>query len=144
MQRAICVICVSAAIFLAAIGPSFGEEDAWLKFTTEGNHSRNQGQYSEAERKYLDAYRLIADDQKSERLAKSLSNLAAISGDLGRYREAENFALRALEVRRQISDPTSSELAVALNNLAEIYRIQEKDTVAEPLYLQLDFIHHAA
>src|SRR5262245_8961512 len=99
-------ICAAAALFLVRTGPGFGEVDVWLNYTSEGTRLREQGRYSDAERRYLDAYRLVADSgEKSDRLVASLSHLAAIYKDEGRYGDAETFGRRALEVRRQVSNP---------------------------------------
>jgi len=130
-------ICVSAALFLVSAGRGFGEVDRWLNYTSEGTHFREQGRYSDAERRYLDAYRLAADSgERSDRLVVSLSHLAVVYRDEGRYGDAEIFARRALEVRRQVSNLKSPAMAVTLNNLAEIYRLQSRHTEAEPLFLE--------
>lgn len=138
MQHTACLLtCASAALFLVSTSRGFGQVDPWLKYTAEGTHLREQGRYSEAESRYLDAYRLIVGaGEKGERLAASLNTLASVYAEEGRYVDAETFARRALDVYQQISAPKSAKVAMALNNLAEIYRVQAKSAAAEPLYLQ--------
>jgi CHAT domain-containing protein/tetratricopeptide (TPR) repeat protein len=52
----------------------------------------------------------------------------------GRYADAIPIAERALEVAAKTIGPNDPRVATALNNLAELYRVQGKYSDAEPLY----------
>ena len=117
------VSCSSAfLLLLSSVG--WSAEDPWLKYTTEAAQLRRDGLNSEAEARYVSAYRAVADTAESGRLGSSLIDLANLYTDMGRYADAEIAAQRALKVYRKISDPKSTAVATAQNSLAEIYRIQ--------------------
>ena len=52
----------------------------------------------------------------------------------GRYSEAIPLAQRTLTIREKALGPDHPDVAVALNNLAELYRVQGRYADAEPLY----------
>ncbi len=66
--------------------------------------------------------------------AASLSNLAGLYHDQGRYAEAEPLYKRALAIVEKALGPDHPQVATSLNNLAELYRAQGKYGEAEPLY----------
>ena len=146
MQRtAPALACASSALFLLAAGSSSAGEDLWVTDTREGTLLREQGRYLDAETKYLNAYRVVADTPGgSQRLIRSLNNLTEIYRDQSRYADAESCARRALAACRQLAGPKSSDTGIAMNNLAEIYSVQAKFAAAEPLYLQAIAINEGA
>lgn len=70
------------------------------------------------------------------RLATDLNNLAEAYRLLGRFAEAEQLYLEALELDRRRAVANPSETATTLNNLALLYRAQHRFDEAEALYRQ--------
>jgi tetratricopeptide (TPR) repeat protein len=66
--------------------------------------------------------------------ALRLKHLAVELFDQGKYDEALAPAQRALEIEQRLLGPTHPRVAVALNNLAEIYLGKKKDNEAEKLF----------
>ena len=124
---------------------------------------RNQGRYSEAEacfKQVLEMWqRLSNGDHRG--VALGLSNLAALYKDQGRYTEAEPLCIQALEMRKRLLDLSNNSggvagvlppfdwlllrgliqgdhhnVAMSLNNLAELYRQQGRYEKAELLSLE--------
>src|SRR5690349_18622616 len=54
--------------------------------------------------------------------------------DEGKYADAVPLAQRALAVRENELGPDHPDVAISLNNLAELYRAQGRYVDAEPLY----------
>lgn len=59
----------------------------------------------------------------------------------GRYEEAESFYQQALRIRERWHDTNHPEVANSLNNLAELYKAQQKYEQARPLLLRAYQIH---
>ena len=97
----------SSALLLLLSSVGFSGQDPWLKYTTEAAQLRRDGLNSEAEARYVSAYRAVADTAESGRLGRSLIDLANLYTDMGRYADAEIAAQRALKVYQKISDPKS-------------------------------------
>ena len=51
----------------------------------------------------------------------SLNNLAALYNDQGRYADAEPLFKRALAIQEKVLGPDHPDVAVSLNNLANLY-----------------------
>lgn len=137
--------CVSTilALFLSSVG--FSGEDLWLKNTAEATQLRKDGRYSEAEAKYLTAYRTVMDTaEEPVRRGISLVSLANLYSEMGRFVDAEAAAQGALAIYQKISEPKSTGLALAQVSLAEIYRIQGKYVPAEQLCIQALAAYEAA
>ena len=66
--------------------------------------------------------------------ASSLSNLAVLYYEQGKYTEAEPLCKRALAMREKALGPDHPDTATSLSNLGLIYRAQGKYVEAEPLY----------
>jgi hypothetical protein len=82
----------SWALLLLLNSVGLSGEDPWLKYTAEAAQHRRDGLYSEAEAKYVSAYRLVVDTAESGRLGTSLIDLANLYADMGRYADAETAA----------------------------------------------------
>ena len=54
----------------------------------------------------------------------------------GQYAEAIPLAEKALGIRKKVLGDNHPDVAISLNNLAELYRLQGRYTEAEPLYQQ--------
>eukprot|EP00854_Cymbomonas_tetramitiformis_P014892 gene14892-17605_t len=54
----------------------------------------------------------------------------------GKHEEAERYLQRALQEARIGFGEREAHVAAALNNLAELYRVQRNFSKAEPLYLE--------
>ena len=92
-------------------------------------HLNNEGarfyaahHFAEAEQSYRAALALNGSDEL--RGAVVQGNLGTLYKHLDRYEEAELAYSRALELRKKVLAPNRPEIAYALNNLADIYRIQ--------------------
>ncbi len=62
--------------------------------------------------------------------------MAKISYFLGKYDEAERFAIRFLELYKANFPQTHPDVACALQNVATLYHMQEKFHLAEPYYTE--------
>jgi Tfp pilus assembly protein PilF len=67
-------------------------------------------------------------------LATSLSGLALLYVNQGRYADAEPLLQRSLAIREKALGRDHPDVATSLNNLAELYRKQGRYADAEPLY----------
>ena len=67
-------------------------------------------------------------------VAQSMSNLALVYSDQGKYDQAEPLYQQALAICENSLGPEHPDVARNLNNLAELYREQGKYDQAEPLY----------
>ncbi|MBE9098235.1 tetratricopeptide repeat protein [filamentous cyanobacterium LEGE 07170] len=66
--------------------------------------------------------------------AEQLDQQAVQLYQQGRYNEAIPLAQQALELRETVLGETHPDVAISLNNLAELYRLQGNYAAAEPLY----------
>ncbi|MCX7096359.1 MAG: tetratricopeptide repeat protein [Methylococcales bacterium] len=73
---------------------------------------------------------------KTEIAALLLHKTAYYLNKISDYKEAEDLYKRSLTILEKIFDKDNVRIARSLNNLAELYRNQEKYTEAEPLYLR--------
>jgi tetratricopeptide (TPR) repeat protein len=69
-------------------------------------------------------------------VATSLSRLAGLYDDQGRYSDAEPLYIRALSIREEQLGANHPETATSLNNLAGLYREIGRYSDAEPLYVR--------
>ena len=72
----------------------------------------------------------------SPNVAISLSNLASLYENQGRYDEAEPLYLDALEMQKQLLGEAHPAFAKSLNGLALLYTFQGRYAEAESLYQQ--------
>jgi predicted ATPase len=68
--------------------------------------------------------------------ANSLSNLAMLYEDQGKYEQVESLLLRALEIREKVFGEDHYETANSLYDLAGLYHIQGKFELSESLHLR--------
>ena len=71
-----------------------------------------------------------SESAEAERLQAQVNQLY----EQGQYAEAIPIAQRVLALRQQFSGADTLEVAVALNNLAELYRVQGRYDEAEPYF----------
>jgi tetratricopeptide (TPR) repeat protein len=72
---------------------------------------------------------LSGDEQTS--LAISLSSLAEVYSNQGRFEEAEPLYKRALDIHEKLLDPDDLRLAKTRNNLAKLYTDMHRFNEAE-------------
>ena len=99
-------------------------------YTGQGTYARAQ-QWTE---KILQTCYARLGEEHSD-VATGINNLAYLYRLQGKYSEAENFYLKALNIRKR-SRYENPDVAQSLNNLAALYQLQGKYSEAEPLLLQ--------
>lgn len=67
-------------------------------------------------------------------VAQSLNSLGCLNQDMGRYKEAEDYFLRAIAMRENLCGPNHPDVAMSLGNLAGLYLDQSKYEMARPIY----------
>src|SRR5262249_13870324 len=111
------------------------EDQEWARLNAAGAQAYKEGKYQEAEKYFKTA---LAHAERSgmdgEPLAVSLNNLGALYNLGGRLTEAADCLKRSLAIREQQLGPMHPQVATALNNLADVYRMQLQYTLAEPLF----------
>ena len=75
-----------------------------------------------------------SQDQKVSSEAYNLNEEASDLHSAGKYAEALPLYKRALAIREKTLGPEHPEVALSLNNLAELYRVQGEYAEALPLY----------
>ncbi|HEU5377164.1 MAG TPA: tetratricopeptide repeat protein [Ktedonobacteraceae bacterium] len=110
--------------------------DRALLFNRTGDILYQHASYAEAESMYWQVLRIRKQQFESEdqQIVPSLTNLANVYSQLGKYRGAEKLYQDALTICEQQPDPTYT--VNGLNNLASFYSRQGKYTEAEPLYVR--------
>ena len=63
---------------------------------------------------------------EKRRFAENLHNMALLYVDLRRYAEAEEYDLRALEIRESIFGHLHPEVALSLHSLGRVYTFQKR------------------
>ena len=92
------------------------------RLNNEAARLYSAGQLEAAERLYHAALAVRPIDDIT--VAKITSNLAALYKRQDRYADAEALYQRVLDLRRKQWGPAHSEVALAMNNLAEVFRIR--------------------
>ncbi|MBK7408556.1 MAG: tetratricopeptide repeat-containing protein [Saprospirales bacterium] len=105
------------------------------------NHGRVlhiKGDIPEAEKWYLDSktIREKALGKEHPDYAWSLSNLAFLYKDMGRYEKAESLLLEALTIREKALGKEHPEYVASLHILGRLYSDMGLYEKAEPLYLE--------
>ncbi len=123
----------------------------WQALVEAGNAAYAVRKYTEAELKFAAALRIAekwSNDAKndeankdavtevSERLAKSLNNMAALYHTQGKYKMAEDLYDRCLEIKKRIYGEEHPEVALNLHNLAAVYSAKGRWEQAEAHYKQ--------
>jgi tetratricopeptide (TPR) repeat protein len=154
---------VLGCFLLSGVTLSIGAEGSpWEILDSEATSLYKNGDYERAvelEKKALEsAEKEVAPDKSS--VATILNNLGAFYVAHGQYAEgrgclpartrnprgaawpgshlsspkAEHLHKHSLAIEEKVLGPDNQEVAIALNNLAELYRAQDDYTQAEPLY----------
>jgi tetratricopeptide (TPR) repeat protein len=115
------------------------ENDGFMKYVggalfNLGNLYQTRKKYEEAEKAYRDAIRVF-EISDSTQLPAVLTSLGTMHTKMGKFREAENYFLKAFEHRRRLLKNREDvrELGVILNNLAVIYMREKRAKEAEIL-----------
>lgn len=74
--------------------------------------------------------------RNDESVATILSALATVAYEQEKYAQAEEYALEAYEIRLKALGDKHAHVAIAANNLAEVYQKQGKDVEAEKMFEQ--------
>lgn len=81
------------------------------------------------------AAKLIEEwDITFEAAARLLNQTGSYCTQRGQYAEVEPLFKRSLAIRENTRGPDHADIAISLNNLAQLYRVQGKYAEAEPLY----------
>jgi tetratricopeptide (TPR) repeat protein len=91
-----------------------------------------QLRYAAAVRDFQEAANLVPSEEPLVR-SDYLNRLGLAAYRVGDYPLAEAACVEALSIRERMLDPEHLDLAVSLNNLAELYRDQGRYDEAEPL-----------
>jgi tetratricopeptide (TPR) repeat protein len=86
----------------------------------------------------------LAPDDVGEPLGYLLNAIAYYLDAVAAYAEAEPLYERSLRIREAALGPDHPSVGTALNNLAELYRVQGKYDLAEPLYERVNTIFEVA
>ena len=107
----------------------------WKEFFDAANRLRREGHFVDAEKAYLAAVtKAEALGATDPRLASTLSNLAGLFRDKGRYAEAVGMYHRSVAIYQVTDGRKSPEASGVLNNLALTYTLQGRYSAAEVLY----------
>ena len=100
------------------------------------DYKNAQANYHQSQDYYFQALEILEKELGSEHtdVATTLTGLATIDVDQGKYAEAEPLLERSLMILSNALDPNDRYLADAIMNLAECYNSQGKYDQAEPLY----------
>jgi tetratricopeptide (TPR) repeat protein len=124
------ILAVSVCLGTAAAQPGNSLAEAVAR-NNQALQLAGAGQDQEAERLFRAALDAARDDDLAR--AKIASNLASLYRDQDRYRDAERMYRSALQWRQKNLPATSLEVAYALNNLGEIYRVEGREWDARNL-----------
>ena len=124
--------------------PSQDEESIWVECVVNAvNQIYPWPEYSNwQECRRLSSQILVASDYvkhskiETENSGDLLSKQGRYFYDVGEYKEAEPLYLEAMGIRRTVVGENHPSFATSLNNLAGLYKSQERSAEAEPLYLQ--------
>lgn len=113
---------------------AFGQGVLWDTYMEAGEQAYGQGRYAEAEK----ALRAALNEAErfgpqDPRLARSLSNLAALYNVQGKYAEAEPLHRRALAIDEKALGPAHLDVATSLENYAALLHQLNRHAGAEEL-----------
>lgn len=110
-------------------------------------HALHEGGNTEQARAmYQSAIHIRRETGTKASLASTLSSYASLLLGVGELKAAETAATEAVEILRGV-DTDHPYLSTAANNLAQIYRMQQRYAEAEPLYkeaIRLAIRHYGA
>jgi tetratricopeptide (TPR) repeat protein len=100
------------------------------------DYTNARANYQQSQDYYFQALEILERELGSEHtdVATTLTGLATIDVDQGKYAEAEPLLERSLMILSNALDPSDRYLADAIMNLAECYNAQGKYDQAGPLY----------
>jgi tetratricopeptide (TPR) repeat protein len=127
--------------------PRNGDEPpAWNRLMLEGRAATQSGRYSEAERSYTSAVRLLESAGKPDLpLARALYELAYVQEMTGRNSQAMRLLNRAIGILEAAPEPSREELAAALQGLGIVYfHVRAYSRAAEAFQKALDFGPHSS
>lgn len=110
----------------------------WEPYNNVVKKLRREKQYAAALVAATDALKAVEQALGPDHYetANSLSDLARLYLDQGKYDRAEGYCKRALDIYQRKLGTYHPQIAEALYNLSEVYLRQEKSDLVEPLYKQ--------
>ncbi|MGK7905282.1 MAG: tetratricopeptide repeat protein [Hormoscilla sp.] len=108
----------------------------WYELSNRADEFADRGRYDEAEtyaQQALDTVRQLSGDNQNFFLATSKNQLALIYRYQGRFPEAEQLYLDALQIAKKMFGNEDTQVAGILNNLAVVYRHQGRFAEAKTL-----------
>ena len=103
----------------------------WETYTDAGTEAYKRGQYAEAEKLWVAAFKEAERfGPQDPRLATSLNNLAVLYGTQGKYAEAEPLQKRALAINEKALGPDHPTVALSLGNYAALLRKTQRNAEA--------------
>jgi tetratricopeptide (TPR) repeat protein len=103
----------------------------WQEHMRLGESLEQKGSYLQAKQQFRTGLDALGAGQRDKRSFLSDIHLAATSGQLGQYAEAEEWGNRAMRTGTALYGVDSAELAVPLLNLAIVYRDENRYANAE-------------
>lgn len=116
----------------------------WVKSSKFGVEAFQRGRYDQAERHLTDALtaaKKLGPDGSV--LARAYNDLASVLHALGRLREAEPLYRKALSIDERDGDSDPVNAAVTLENLAELYNTQYRNSEAAAMYRRAQALNDA-
>ena len=107
----------------------------WERYMAAGFEARRRDNHREALRYFRSAeFEAKTRAPEGPRMATTLTALAYVYQDQGRYAKAEPLYERALAIREKVLGPVHSAVADSLYNLGGLYKARGRYAEAEPLY----------
>ncbi len=111
------------------------QTSAWQRYNNLGKAAYNQGYYEDAEKNFLSAIReLKKTNEKDDRLLKSRNNLGLTYIMLGKYLDAKEVFVLAINLSKELYGSKSQQATRSLNGLATVYKYMGQQKKAEQTY----------
>ena len=110
-----------------------GQETAWQRYMDAGRQAYEQADYAEAEKLLLAALKEAEKLDEQDALATSLNNLGALYNTQGKYAEAEPLLKRSLATWEKAVGPEHPDVAMGLQNYAELLRKTNREAEAKKM-----------
>ena len=112
--------------------PLSAQETDWASLMAHGNRAFIKGRYGEAEADLLNAFNLVKNLPESDlRVPKTMALLGHVYVFTARYKEAEYFYLRALDICQRSSAQESIIAVEIMDGLGTLYRAMGRYAEAE-------------